>query len=143
MTDLTAGTDFCFTNSNVPSPQRTVCCFVLACLVHILSWSHSKQTPAAPINAGRSLLPSAALVILCQLKVVLPSSCGAEGQSHSSHHCRAHAGQEGRGSRDEDPVPLGSGLPGFHAQRLRGLQNSLPLLIASLNGRYSTLDHLY
>ena len=103
MTDFTAQTDFCFTNSNTPSPQCTFCCFVRACLVHILSWSHSRQTPAAPINAGRSLFPLAALVLLRLLKVVLPSSCGAEGQSHSNHCCRGSRGaggteQQGQGN---------------------------------------------
>lgn len=102
MTDFTAGTDFCFTNSNAPLPQCTVCCFVFACLVHFLSWSHSRQTPVAPINAGRLLLPLAASVTLPQLKAVLPSSCGAEGQSHSNHCCRGSGGsggteQQGRG----------------------------------------------
>ena len=112
MTDFIAQTDFCFTNSNAPSPQCTFCCFVRACLVHILSWSHSRQTPAAPINAGRSLLPLAALVLLRLLKVVLPSSV-LRDKATPATAAGARGAQEGQSSRDRATSALSIQPPQF------------------------------
>lgn len=118
MTDFTAGTDLCFTESKLASPHLTFCCFVCAHWVRIPSWRHSSQ-----LGEHGDITPS----LGCCGCSVPAEGCpaqprGTEGQSPCARRCCGSHRARGTGH----PVPLASSLPGVYTPEFSSCIYCLP-----------------
>lgn len=115
MTDFTAGTDLCFTKSTLSSPH-----LLLFCVCTLGSYPELVSLQTAPVNAGTSPLPSAALVTLLLPKAALTVPEAPRDRALCCcglHRARGHPGH---------PVPLASSLPGVYTPRFSSCIYCLP-----------------